>query len=47
MLTDEHKINHVPEGEEKKLQERVARENHLGRDKSQRAGKETGDRSLK
>lgn len=29
------------------MQEMVARENHLGRGKSQRAGKETGNRSLK
>lgn len=29
------------------MQEMVARANHLGRGKSQRTGKETGDRSLK
>lgn len=29
------------------MQEMVVIENHLGRGKSQRAGKETGDRSLK
>lgn len=35
------------EGEGKKMHEMAARENHLGRGKRQRAGKETGDRNLK